>query len=246
MTPQLLIKRTGLLNQICSIGFGADGGLHADIISSHFSILKAGNSLRMTILALESLGRDADQRVRKDKQKAKIVAAINAHSTFCNLANKYQQYVSDKYPQLELEQGNLVPLPAPEEPASGAANEEKPTQNSQKGTLCCQCSFNESAMDLLQVDSASPFNDLVESKELYDTLSRHLVMHSQNLDNFSKQLSASISKVSGENNWKVSLPHDAELKDVLQKGAATLLKMEQRGTVGYHWTRLTVIAYLNL
>lgn len=200
MTPALMIKKSGVINQVCKLALAEKGPEHT-IVQSHLTIIRAGCALRNAISALEALG-TVEQRVRKDKQKLKLSGLLTAHSHFCDLVAKLQESKEE----------------------SDAANDEADTASWDQDAKDAASWMWEA----YRVDSACPFRVFVEHEAIYDTLSHHLVVATESLIQQKSKLLGSISEVIGEKSWKKDLTADTALPDAIKAGKK-ILNIELRG-----------------
>ena len=165
LTPQLLIKKIGLLNTLAGWGLENSPSL-MEIHQMHVAILKAGNTLKNSIAALESLG-DVDARIDKDKNKVRMSAVLAAHTSLA----KHIAKLEEKRQSLS-DDPAMLPSPGAEAGDIGYA------------------------ADLESVQSSMPFMNMMEHEAIYDTLSRHLVCHGEALWQATQKAKALCAKVS--------------------------------------------------
>ena len=207
LTSQQILRKTGLMNTICNMAYPSSDAStkndHMQCVQLHSQILKLGISLKNALDNLESLGTTIEERVRKDKQKARVTAAMQAHSQFSQHVAKLEKFKTDS------------------EVLSAAK------------TLTDQGTESEEAQHVqalfLDVDSAAAFQKVVESEMVFDTVSRHVVTHNESIHLMVVTLEKAISKVTGEHSWKRGLVSSDPIESVLDLGASSLLKMDMKG-----------------
>lgn len=103
-------------------------------------------AFKSALAQLESLG-DVEERIRKDKQRARMTSVLNARKQFMQVSNSLGSFVKDQ----KEGDDDLVQWSAGE-----AAELVGPT--------------SEVSLDLCEMDSTSLFTSLLESSILFDTL----------------------------------------------------------------------------
>ena len=203
LTTASLIKKSGLITQLCKMALPGDKSPEHQLAQSHIAIIRAGSSLRLAINALESLG-DVEQRARKDKQKSKLSGLLASHTAFCDLVTK-----------LEEAKNASDDLHA----TADVSSWDQETKDAASWMW-----------DAHHIDSPSPFHIYVENFTVYDTVSRHLVILTEALFQHDSKVKKVMSGITGEKSWKNTVTADTELEDVI-KASAGILKLDLRGVI---------------
>ena len=192
ITYAVLMKKTGLMMQIMKSCNFETGSLEIDAVNLHILILKSGLQLRTAFSALASLGESVDERIRRDKQKSRMVGALQAHALLKSHMVKLEDMIDRHIRKADSAQRELL---------------------------------QDLTVDLLGLESGSAFQHMLEHDLLYDTMSRHFVVHGESLHNMCKKIEKGLENVTKENNWKATLVSADPIEKVLEAGSK-LLKME--------------------
>ena len=187
ITYPVLLKKAGLMSQIMNTASFEAQSFQIQAVNLHISILKSGLQLRSAFSNLESLGA-VDERIRRDKQKSRMVAVLQAHSQLKSHMAKLEELIDQKIRK-----------------ADGAEREQ----------------VDDLSVDLLGLESGGPFQSILESEMVYDTLSRHFVLHAEALNNHSKRIENSLTQA----DWKATLVSSDSIEKILEAGGK-LLKIE--------------------
>ena len=207
VTLNQLLKKAGLINMICSMAYPeGDSTVKTDqavCVQHHSALLKFGVSLTNALVNLESLGSSVDDRVRKDRQKNRVTAALQSYSQFTQEVQKFEAWMKTCN-SLNAAEGTL------------SSNPDDETSQHIRELF-------------LGVQSKEAFEKALQAEMIFDTLSTHLVTHQEALRCHVLKLENGLRNVTGEKSWKSGLSSDDPIESVLDTGASSLLKMEIKG-----------------
>ena len=189
------------MTNLCKLAYHDSETEIAKLVQFHTGLLKSGVSLKNSLDNLENLGMAVDDRVRKDKNKARLVAFVNAQNHFMSLNSEFtefktkSQFLKDLVVQDKSEREDVI------------------------------------YDLFLSIDAGQAFTEFSEPDLVYDVLARHLVNHDNNLKALQEKTTKGIQKVTGEHCWHKDLGSDAPIEKVLESGADALLKLDLKGAV---------------
>ena len=88
------MKKTGLVGMIGNLLGYKEDSIESQSVRHHCVVLKYGLSFRNAVSKLCSLGA-VDERVRRDKSKARMVEVLQTHSQVCEQVRKFEKLRED-------------------------------------------------------------------------------------------------------------------------------------------------------
>ena len=225
-----IMKKSGLVESLGAIAFPEKDCHQRQCISLHLAVLKTGLSFHLSITTLESLGADVAERVRKDKQKARIsnvlqnrisyvvaLKKLSAHKVQYNLVQSGDDGSDDDEEAATAMAKAMVLVPAKAEDSQELPG----LAGGSSGPFTMKYFIAE----LYGIVSESPF-ELVNLDCVLDTLSRHMLSQREWLNTAYKKMEQALLPVA---HWKDGFGESDTKETVLEKAAETLLKMEIKG-----------------
>ena len=198
ITYTALVKKAGLMAMISRLAGYQENCTENQAVLLHSGILKFGLSFKNAVQHLSSLG-SVDDRVQRDKQKARAFAVLQTHASLSAQIAKLQDLrASVQQRETDAEPHNIK-------------------------------IFDDLCLDLLNLDSGGAFEGLMESDLIYDTLARHFHVHKESVRSLAGRIEKSLRCVTGDQDWKSTLVSSDPIEHVLETAAEKLIKLELKG-----------------